>query len=392
MPRSKLQPLSDAERAELGAWLAEHRESLPPSVRTALEQHQALCEGLHGSRHKLSQVLFELRRALGIKAMSERRLSKDPLGPLCGKSVGVCAAMLADVLTGESPVGVALPGSTVVISAVKKGDQPDESADVKALVGWCAGIPEHRSDPPGGRANEQAVAKTESEPGDPETTIPPEADGGAFERAEPQILEAKAIVVGEEWNWERAADEHSGGIEDGMSGKSGQRKHGTTRGSPRRSRTAKASRITGTAGKSRRACEWGGWGRVSEDGPGQNNPDRSEGPWGRAAGAARMAASDRAGFLDMDRGFGAATEDANVGCKPVHEQGTPGGGLICECEGKATTERPALEPYWGKLAVRNLRGDDGNVGIIRSPVRAIVLPDYRSETPLSPCRQTLARA
>src|SRR5262252_2619242 len=26
-------------------------------------------------------------------------------------------------------------------------------------------------------------------------------------------------------------------------------------------------------------------------------------------------------------------------------------------------------------AVRNLRGDDGNVGIIRSPVRAIVLPD-----------------
>ena len=34
--------------------------------------------------------------------------------------------------------------------------------------------------------------------------------------------------------------------------------------------------------------------------------------------------------------------------------------------------------YWGKPAVRNLRGDDGNVGIIRSPVRAIVLPDPRS--------------
>jgi hypothetical protein len=82
--RAKLQPLSDAERAELGAWLSEHKESLPQSVRAALEQHQALCEGLHGSRHKLSQVLFELRRALGIKAMSERRLSKDPLGPLAG--------------------------------------------------------------------------------------------------------------------------------------------------------------------------------------------------------------------------------------------------------------------------------------------------------------------
>jgi hypothetical protein len=34
-----------------------------------------------------------------------------------------------------------------------------------------------------------------------------------------------------------------------------------------------------------------------------------------------------------------------------------------------------LEPYWGKPAVRNLREDDGNVGIIRSPVRAIVPPD-----------------
>ena len=35
----------------------------------------------------------------------------------------------------------------------------------------------------------------------------------------------------------------------------------------------------------------------------------------------------------------------------------------------------ALKPYWGKLTVRNFRGDDGNVGIIRSPVRAIALLD-----------------
>jgi hypothetical protein len=40
-------------------------------------------------------------------------------------------------------------------------------------------------------------------------------------------------------------------------------------------------------------------------------------------------------------------------------------------------DKPALEPYWGKPAVRNLREDDGNVGIIRSPVRAIVLPDQQ---------------
>jgi len=44
-------------------------------------------------------------------------------------------------------------------------------------------------------------------------------------------------------------------------------------------------------------------------------------------------------------------------------------------QGKAPSDKPALEPYWGKPTVRNLRGGDGNVGIIRSPVRAIVLPD-----------------
>src|SRR3954453_3281102 len=57
-------------------------------------------------------------------------------------------------------------------------------------------------------------------------------------------------------------------------------KPGTPRGSPRRSRTAKASRISRPAVKSRCAGEWGGWGRLSEDGPGQHNPDPSEGPWG----------------------------------------------------------------------------------------------------------------
>ena len=43
--------------------------------------------------------------------------------------------------------------------------------------------------------------------------------------------------------------------------------------------------------------------------------------------------------------------------------------------GKAPPDRPALKPYRGKPAVRNFRGDDGDVGIIRSPVRAIALPD-----------------
>jgi hypothetical protein len=48
--------------------------------------------------------------------------------------------------------------------------------------------------------------------------------------------------------------------------------------------------------------------------------------------------------------------------------------------GKAASDSPALKPYWGKPAVRNFRGGDGNVGIIRSPVRAIALPDWRELT------------
>ena len=43
---------------------------------------------------------------------------------------------------------------------------------------------------------------------------------------------------------ERSMFELPGVAEDGMSGRNGQRKLGTTRGSPRRSRTAKASRIS----------------------------------------------------------------------------------------------------------------------------------------------------
>src|SRR5271169_712291 len=80
--------------------------------------------------------------------------------------------------------------------------------------------------------------------------------------------------------WTDTMIELPGVREGGMSGRNVQRKLGTTHGSPRRSRTAKASRISRHAVKSRCAHEWDGWGRLSDDGPGQNNPDPSEGPWG----------------------------------------------------------------------------------------------------------------
>lgn len=79
--KAKLTALTPTERDELAAWRREHQESLPPSVRSALEQHQALCGALLGNKYRLSQVLTELRRALGITASSERRSSRDRLVP-----------------------------------------------------------------------------------------------------------------------------------------------------------------------------------------------------------------------------------------------------------------------------------------------------------------------
>jgi hypothetical protein len=161
-----------------------------------------------------------------------------------------------------------------------------------------------------------------------------------------------------------------------MSTQNSTQKLGTTGGSPRRSRTAKALRISRRAAKSRCACRWDGWGRISDDGPGQNNPDRSEGPWGRAMKVARAAVHYGPSPLTQSRVKRNGHECTNDGGKPRNIKGMPGAGLTGVRHGKAPSERLALKPYWGKPAVRNFRGDDGNVGNHRSPVRAIVLPDH----------------
>src|SRR5664279_4228467 len=53
----------------------------------------------------------------------------------------------------------------------------------------------------------------------------------------------------------------------------------------------------------------------------------------------------------------------------------PGAGLNCVTNRKASPERSALKPYWGKPTVRNFRGGYGNGGIIRSPLSAMTLLD-----------------
>jgi hypothetical protein len=56
----------------------------------------------------------------------------------------------------------------------------------------------------------------------------------------------------------------------------------------------------------------------------------------------------------------------------------PGAGLTETLFRRALSDMLALKPYWGKPIARDFKGDDGNVGIIRSPIRAIVLPDPKA--------------
>ena len=115
------------------------------------------------------------------------------------------------------------------------------------------------------------------ESGSPEILAPRETDCGEDWECRAAQISAKAMSASKSG---LAMIELPGVIESGMPRKNGQRKPGTTRGSPRRSRTAKASRISRYAVKSRCARGWDGWGRLSDDGSRQHNSDKSEDPWG----------------------------------------------------------------------------------------------------------------
>ena len=80
--------------------------------------------------------------------------------------------------------------------------------------------------------------------------------------------------------------------------------------------------------KSYCACEWDGWGRLSEDGSGQNNPNPSEDPWGRATMVARTAVCDRIQPPDSDQTELGITKHTKDEDKPSAETSMPGAGLI----------------------------------------------------------------
>jgi len=93
----------------------------------------------------------------------------------------------------------------------------------------------------------------------------------------------------------------------------------------------------------------------------------------------RLSGSERGGF-DFDR-FSLPLSLALRTLETVVAVPVPDGGrtarrmMASPAAGKASSDIPAFKPYRGKPAVRNFRGGDGNVGIIQSPVRAIVSPD-----------------
>src|ERR1700736_5146393 len=89
----------------------------------------------------------------------------------------------------------------------------------------------------------------------------------------------------------------------------------------------------------------------------------------------RMAVHDRVLRPDSERTTVATTRCTKGGCKLDGGRRMPGAGLSRRSPRKAPLGKPALQPYWGKLTVRNDRGDRGNVGIIRSPIRASIPPD-----------------
>ena len=102
--------------------------------------------------------------------------------------------------------------------------------------------------------------------------------------------------------------------------------------------------------KSGCACEWDGWGRLSDDGLASKNQTGA-----RAPGVEQQDCSNGGAQAhncpDTERGYtGLKAGGAKEGCKP------DGRDNWAPLAGKAPFDKPTLKPYWGKLTVRNFRG------------------------------------
>src|SRR6516225_4009348 len=225
------------------------------------------------------------------------------------------------------------------------------------------------------------------ESGSPERLVPRETDCGGIGSAEPFRSRRRRC---RHRSSGLAMIELPGVIESGMLRRNGQRKPGTTRGSPRRSRTAKALRISRHAVKSRCARGWGGWGRLSDDGSRQHNSDKSEDPWGGGTTQPPWQCTIERSTRHS-AGLSMRLEMHERRTQTAHQPGYAGSRLKPVDAREGAALKPAFQPYRGKPAVRNDREGRGNVGIIRSPVRASTLPDCGGHSAMSVPTATRAR-
>jgi len=146
-----------------------------------------------------------------------------------------------------------------------------------------------------------------------------------------------------------------------MSRRNEQQKLGTTGGSPRHCRTAKASRIRRRVGEIAMCPGVGRMGLNKRCWPGREEPGSEREPLGRSRTPtarrrlAESSARHRTGQANLTR------RCAKGRGKPGVHRRMRGAGLSDGCTGKALSDLPAFQAYWGKPAVRNDRGDGGNV-------------------------------
>ena len=143
------------------------------------------------------------------------------------------------------------PVAVVVIPSNGEGDRSVGSLEVKALGGRA-----YRSDPYRRASNLTGRSKCVNQEAPKDGPRVKRIAGGSGVPSCSELGEGHVDID----VLDQTMIELPGVREDGMLGRNGQRKPGTTRGSPRRSGTAKALRISRHAVKSQCARGWGGWG------------------------------------------------------------------------------------------------------------------------------------
>ena len=101
---------------------------------------------------------------------------------------------------------------------------------------------------------------------------------------------------------------------------------------------------------------------------------RAKDPWGREARPLAQRLVEALPGVDSEPHLRVVVEASEGRHKPGRGGGMWGAHLTASGCGKVRSDRLALKPYWGKPAVRNFRGGDGNAGIIEARTAPLPYP------------------